>query len=118
MALEELEEEFMYGNLDDDEIGELVEEEVEDMLDEDFTRQEILDEVEDMDEEFQDLVIQILDYEVMAYYSDQLDQDRGFEDQFSETLENLRKDYSREKVIEMASEQSEEFEEKVRDELE
>ena len=117
MTLEELEHDYNYGNLDDDEIEDKVQEEVEDLL-ADTSRREVLEETDGMDEEFQDLVREVVDQEVMQIYHDQFDLDREFQEHFEETLESLQQDYSRDEILEMASEQSEEFEGKVRDELE
>ncbi|WP_414837816.1 hypothetical protein ACK3SF_00205 [Candidatus Nanosalina sp. VS9-1] len=117
MILEELEQEFNYGKLDDDEIEDRVQEEIQDLID-DNSRKEIIGDLKGLDESFQDLVVNILDQELLEMYHDQFELDREFQDRFEETLEGLQKDYSKDEIIEMASQYSEEFEEKVREELE
>jgi len=117
MTLQDLEERFNTTNINDDEIEDLVQEEVEDLL-ADNSRRQILDEVEDMEEEFRDLVTNVVDEEVMQIYYDQFDLDKEFQEHFEETVESLQRDYTRDEILEMAAEHSEEFEEKVKEELE
>lgn len=117
MTLEEIENQFKYENLEDAEIEDKVQEEVDDLLAE-VSRKEILEEIKDMDKDFRELVTEVVDNEVMQIYQDQFNLDTEFEEFFENTLESLQKDYSRDEILEMASQQSEEFEQKIREHFE
>ena len=114
MIFEELEHQFKYDSIEDAEIEDKVQEEVENLLS-DISRKEILAEIEDLDKDFQELVTEIVDQEVMNIYQDQFALDSEFEGFFEQTLESLEKDYSKDEIVEIASKQSEEFEQKIRE---
>lgn len=114
---EKLQERFENTDIPDEEVLDQLQDELDDLLEE-HSRKEILEQVDELDEEFGDTVRQTLDNEIFEKYGDMIEEDRDFDEKFEETIESLRQDYSKQDIMSIAGQLSEEFEQKIRDNLE
>lgn len=102
MSLERIYQLFKESGRDEEDIQELLSDEIADML-EDYNRAEILELAEDFSNEFQEMVEDVLDYEILQVFDEQLRSDEDFDDTLDTALDQLLQDYSREQILSEAS---------------